>query len=59
MLGEFIASEEGLGHRLLIANAALKLDFVFALLFLIGIVSVSFFLLIDSLERKLVRWGQS
>lgn len=56
VLGEFIASDRGLGHRALVSNAALKLDMVFAALIVLAILSIGGFLLIRLAERKLIVW---
>ena len=59
VLGEFIVSNSGLGYRLLISNAHLKLDMTFACLFLIGTISLSAYLVVNISEHLLVPWKKA
>jgi NitT/TauT family transport system permease protein len=56
VLGEFIASERGLGHRMLLSTTNLRLDLVFAILLTLGCLSIAGFYVLQILERFTIPW---
>ena len=59
IVGEFIGADQGIGRVLLIANGNLKTDTLFAGIVLLSITGVVLFLIVDVLERVVVRWHVS
>ena len=55
-MGEFIASEKGLGYLLKDAQAFIDTPTMFACLILISIIGLVFFSLISLLERLVMPW---
>lgn len=53
ILGEFIASDDGLGHRLIVANAAFQVDLALAAVVILAAVSIVASRLVGLAERKL------
>ncbi|WP_235715402.1 ABC transporter permease [Halalkalibacter wakoensis] len=56
IVGEFVASERGLGYLQLTANARLDTVLVFATLFALAIIGMILFLLVHVLERLVMPW---
>ncbi|MBM3504607.1 MAG: ABC transporter permease [Alphaproteobacteria bacterium] len=59
IVGEFIGSDKGIGRILLIANGNLDTDVLFAGILILSIVGVVLFLIIDVIERIVIRWHVS
>lgn len=59
IVGEFIGADSGIGRILLIANGNLKTDTLFAGIVLLSITGVVLFLIVEILERVVVRWHVS
>jgi ABC-type nitrate/sulfonate/bicarbonate transport system permease component len=57
LIGEFIASERGLGHRLLEANGAFRVDAALATVAVIAVLSVIGAVAVAALERLVERSG--
>jgi NitT/TauT family transport system permease protein len=56
VIGEFIAAQEGLGYTILISTAQSLTPLAFAAIFLLTIISIVFFYIIEFVERRLVTW---
>jgi len=59
IVGEFIGADKGMGRVLLEANGEMETDVLFAGIALLSITGVLLFLMIDGLERVVVRWHVS
>jgi NitT/TauT family transport system permease protein len=60
VVGEFVGSSAGLGHLTQVANAEFATDLMFAALVVLGAMGTSLFLIVDGLEKLLLRrWGGS
>ncbi len=58
VVGEFVGASAGLGHLIRLANSELATDLMFAALIVLGIMGTLLFLIIEGLERNLMRrWG--
>ncbi len=58
IIGEWVGSSEGLGYYMLHANARMQIDRMFAALFLLAIISVSLYYLIDFILLKIIFWDK-
>jgi NitT/TauT family transport system permease protein len=56
VVGEFIGSTEGLGYRLLTANANLRTDMLFAAVTVLTVTGLALFYILDLCERTLFPW---
>ncbi len=56
IVGEFVASERGLGYLQLTANARLDTELVFVTIVVLAIVGIVLFLIVHLLERLLMPW---
>ncbi|RCW69818.1 ABC transporter permease [Saliterribacillus persicus] len=56
IVGEFVASERGLGYLQLTANARLDTELVFVTIVVLAILGISLFLVVHVLERILMPW---
>ena len=59
IVGEFIGADKGMGRVLLEANGEMETDVLFAGIALLSFTGVLLFLMIDGLERVVVRWHVS
>jgi NitT/TauT family transport system permease protein len=59
VVGEFIGTDRGLGRVILVANGNLDTPAVFAAVTVLSAMGVALFLLIDLLERVVIRWHVS
>ncbi len=57
--GEFVASENGLGYVILVAQGLFQTTRVFAAIMLLGVMGTILFYIVDLLERLLVPWHVS
>lgn len=57
--GEFVASEQGLGYVILVAQGAFKTERVFAAIILLGVLGTILFYLVDMIERWVIPWHVS
>lgn len=57
IVGEWVGASSGLGLLILHANARMQTDTVFAALFVLALLSVALWALVDALARRLVRWA--
>ena len=56
VIGEFVAAQEGLGYTILISTAQSLTPLAFAAIFLLTIISIVFFYIIEFAERRFVTW---
>jgi NitT/TauT family transport system permease protein len=59
VVGEFVGSNSGIGYRLQIANGNFDLPLMFAALFLLSMLGVLLFTVIDIAERLAIPWHAS
>lgn len=59
VIGEFVASQSGIGYQILLAYSSYNTELVFAAVVLIALVSTVLFELLVGLERVLLRWRPS
>jgi len=59
IVGEFVSSDQGLGYLLLVANGNLDTRLVFACVFVLTLVGLAFFFIIEAVERLFVSWHVS
>lgn len=59
VVGEFIGADEGLGKVMMIANGELETALLFSSIVLLSFIGVVLFLIIDVLERVVIRWHVS
>lgn len=55
IVGEFVGSGAGLGHLIQVAQAEFSTDLIFASLFVIGVIGLLLFVLVEVLERVFLR----
>ena len=56
IVGEWVGSSRGLGFLMLHANARLQIDVMFAALFVLAVMAVVIYSLMDRALRGLVNW---
>ena len=56
VVGEFVASDRGLGYQLIVANGMLDVILSFAILVVLSVVGILLFALVDLVERLLLPW---
>ncbi len=59
IVGEFVGADKGIGRVLLIANGNLDTDLLFAGIVLLTIMGIGLFLVMDVIEKIVVRWHVS
>ena len=59
IVGEYIGADRGIGRVLLEANGDMETELLFAGIVLLSITGVILFLIIDGLERVMIRWHVS
>jgi NitT/TauT family transport system permease protein len=59
IVGEFVGANRGLGYLLLLASSKLQTSLMFADIFVLVVISLTFFTIITSLERVLLPWHVS
>jgi NitT/TauT family transport system permease protein len=59
IVGEFVASSEGLGYMLLVAHGELKTPLAFACLILLSLIGIMMYFVIETIERVSIRWHVS
>jgi len=59
IVGEFVSSDEGLGYLVLVANGDLNTRLVFACVFVLTVLGLAFYFIIEALERIFVSWHVS
>ena len=56
MIGEWVGSSQGLGYLMLHANGRMQIDVMFAALFVLAVIAITLYFLIDAVMRRLIRW---
>ncbi|MBL8836514.1 MAG: ABC transporter permease [Alphaproteobacteria bacterium] len=56
VIGEWVGASAGLGFVMLHANARMQTDLMFAALFILGVVGVALYHVVDLLLRRLIPW---
>ena len=56
IIGEWVGSAEGLGYVMLNANARMQSDICFAALLILVLMTISLWMIIDALLRRLIYW---
>ncbi|HEX6141771.1 MAG TPA: ABC transporter permease [Geminicoccaceae bacterium] len=57
VVGEWVGSSSGLGYLMLHANARLKIDLMFAALFVLIAIALTLYLTVDRLVARMVPWA--
>ena len=56
VVGEFVASDRGLGYQLIVANGVLDVQLSFAVLVILSLMGIFLFAAVDVVERLLLPW---
>lgn len=56
VIGEWVGAKAGLGFLMIRANAMLKIDLLFATIFLLSLLSIALFGLVSAVERAALPW---
>jgi len=56
IVGEWVGASAGLGYLMLHANARMQVDVMFAALFVLALLAVTLYALIDGVLRRLLPW---
>lgn len=56
VIGEWVGAQQGLGYLMIQANARLQVDLVFAAILYLSAMGLGLRLLVDILQRRVVRW---
>jgi NitT/TauT family transport system permease protein len=56
VVGEFVASDAGLGYQLIVANGVLDVQLSFAVLVILSVMGILLFVAVDIVERLLLPW---
>jgi NitT/TauT family transport system permease protein len=59
VVGEFVGSNSGIGYVLQIANGNFDLPLMFAALFVLSMMGVILFAIVDLVEKMMIPWHQS
>ena len=59
IVGEFVSADKGLGYLVLVANGELNTRLVFACVFMLTVLGMIFYFLMEAVERLVVRWHVS
>jgi NitT/TauT family transport system permease protein len=59
VVGEFVGSDRGLGHLLIVANGTMNVQLAFAVLIVLSVMGVALFAAVEALERALLPWHVS
>ena len=57
MIGEWVGASAGLGYVMLNANARIQTDVMFAALFVLALMTILLWALVDGALRRLLRWS--
>jgi ABC-type nitrate/sulfonate/bicarbonate transport system permease component len=55
-IGEWVGAKSGLGYLMIQSNALLRIDLVFAAIFMLSLLGLLLFALVSIMERRLLRW---
>ena len=56
VVGEWVGSSGGLGYLMLHANGRMQIDVMFAALFVLAVIAIALYFLVDAVMRRLVHW---
>lgn len=56
VVGEWVGSGAGLGYLMLQANARMQVDLMFAALFILALIALALFYVVDAASRALIPW---
>ncbi len=56
VIGEWVGSNSGLGYLMIHANAQLRVEIIFASIFVLSVIAYTLFLLVELLEKLLLPW---
>lgn len=56
IIGEWVGASRGLGYLLLNANARLQIDLMFAVLFILVVLTLALYFSVDTILKKLIFW---
>lgn len=56
VIGEWVGAQEGIGYLMIIANAQLQTDLIFASILVLSLLGVGLFALVAGIERLALRW---
>ena len=56
IVGEWVGSSQGLGFLMLHANGRMQIDVMFASLFILAIIAVTIYFIVDAGLRRLLIW---
>jgi NitT/TauT family transport system permease protein len=59
IVGEFVSAEKGLGYLVLVANGELDTRLVFACVFVLTLLGIVFYFVIEIIEKLVVHWHVS
>jgi putative hydroxymethylpyrimidine transport system permease protein len=57
VVGEWVGSSAGLGHFMLLSNARMQVDVMFAALATLAVLSVTLYSIVDALLRQMIPWS--
>ncbi len=57
IVGEWVGSSEGLGYLMLHANGRMQIDVMFAALFILAVMAVVLYYVVDSILRRILFWS--
>jgi putative hydroxymethylpyrimidine transport system permease protein len=57
ILGEWVGASAGLGYVMINANARLQTDVMFAALFILSVMAITLYVLVDKTMRKILYWS--
>ena len=56
VVGEWVGSSGGLGYLMLHANGRMQIDVMFAALFVLAVIAIALYFLVDAVMKRLVHW---
>jgi len=56
VIGEWVGAQQGLGYLMILANARLKVDLVFAAILWLSVMGLSLWIFVGFLERRVITW---
>jgi putative hydroxymethylpyrimidine transport system permease protein len=57
IIGEWVGASAGLGYVMINANARIQTNLMFAALFILSVVAISLYVLVDRVLRRLLYWA--
>ena len=57
IVGEWVGSSEGLGYLMLHANGRMQIDVMFAALFILAVMAIVLYYVVDSILRRILFWS--